>query len=98
MASKRIPVVLAVEIDAAWPTAITGRPAAGDRRDGRSESHMGRGTDCVGTALEAGDSRIAAHRAAVHAFGPDPGTGQARRRGAPLCAITRARCSPATSS
>src|SRR2546425_13221373 len=68
MASKRFPIVLAVEIHATWPTAIAGGPAAVDRENGRGESHVGRGTDCVGTALEARDSGIAANRATVHAF------------------------------
>ena len=59
---------LAVEIDAAWPTPIAGRPSALDRGHGRGKSHLGRGTDCVRTALEARDSGIAAYRSAIHAF------------------------------
>jgi hypothetical protein len=31
MASKRFPVVLALEVTASWATAIAGRPAAADR-------------------------------------------------------------------
>ncbi len=68
MASKGIPLALAVEIDAAGPTPIVGQHAALDRGHGRGKSHVGRGTDCVGTAGKARDSGLAAYRAAIHAF------------------------------
>ena len=69
MASKGIPLVLAVEIDAAWPTPIAGQRSVLDRGHGRGKSHVGRGTDCVGTAGKARGSGLAAYRAAVHGFG-----------------------------
>jgi putative transposase len=41
MASKGIPLVLALEIEATWPAAIADRPGALDRKNGRGESHVG---------------------------------------------------------
>jgi transposase InsO family protein len=69
MASKGVPVVLALEVTASWTTAIAGRPAAPDRRNGRGESHLGRGADRVRTHVEARDSRVASDRQALHVSG-----------------------------
>jgi transposase InsO family protein len=66
MTSQRVRVVLAMEIRASWPTAIAHRPPAVDRGDGRGQSHLGRGTDCLGIAREVGYSCVAPDDPAVH--------------------------------
>ena len=67
MASKGVPVVLAVEVKTAWPAAIAGRPATADRRHGDGESYVGRGTNCVRTLVETWHSRVSSDREALHA-------------------------------
>src|SRR5688572_8886103 len=66
MASNRLPAVLAVEIVAGWPTTTAGGTAPVDRGHGCGESHVGRGTDCLGTAGEARDSGLATDGAEIH--------------------------------
>src|SRR5215203_7283280 len=72
MASNRLPALLAVEIVAEWPTTPAGGTATVDRGPGCGESHVGRGTDCLGTAGEARDSGLATYGAAIHSA--DPGS------------------------
>src|SRR4029450_4644244 len=66
MASNKLPAVLAVEILAGWPTTTAGGTAPVDRGHDCGESHVGRGTDCLGTAGEARDSGLATYGAAIH--------------------------------
>jgi hypothetical protein len=91
MASKRVPAVLAVEIVTVWPTTI-----AVDCGHGCGESHVGRGTDCLGTAGEAWDSGLAAYGSAIHAgWSQIQELARLSGLGAPSCAIMLARCSVA---
>ena len=54
MASKGVPVALALEVTTARPAAIAGRFATADRRHGDSELYVGRGTNCLRTPAETG--------------------------------------------
>src|SRR4029453_2867303 len=67
MASKGLPVVLAVEVAATWPTASACRSPTDDCGHGRGKLHLGRRTDRFGAAFEAGHSRLAADSEALHA-------------------------------
>ena len=91
MAPQGIPLVLAVEIEASWPTPSAGRRAALDRRHGRGQSHVGRGADCLGTPREAHEpdhlSRLSALHHARH-LGRRPRE-QSDGRPSPLLVIAR---------
>jgi transposase InsO family protein len=66
MASKGLPVVLAVEIEASRAAASAARSRASHRGDGDSESNLGRGTDRFGTPAQAGDPRVSSNGEALH--------------------------------
>src|SRR5713101_6850785 len=72
---KRVPPVLAPEVNASRATTCPRRTATADRRHGSRELHVGRGTDCRRTPAEAGDPGLAADHQAVHAAGRAPRTG-----------------------
>jgi hypothetical protein len=55
------------EVEATWTAPCTDRAPAAYRGDGDRESHVGRGTDCFGTLVEARYSRVASHGQALHA-------------------------------
>jgi hypothetical protein len=64
---KRIPFLLAVEVEGGRPTTATvGRPAT-DCRHGSCERDVGGGADCRGTASQTWPSRVATDGAALHA-------------------------------
>src|SRR5262245_27469349 len=71
MASQRVPPLLAVEIERAGTSANPTRLAPADRRDGCSQSDVGRGTDCCGAPRQARDSRVAANGQALYASEDD---------------------------
>jgi hypothetical protein len=55
------------EVEATWTAPCTDRAPAAYRGDGDRESHVGRGTDCFGTLVEARYSRVVSHGQALHA-------------------------------
>ena len=61
LASKRIPAIVALEIERARTSADSSGAAPTDRDDGNRESHLGRGTNCRRAPREAWDSSVAAH-------------------------------------
>jgi hypothetical protein len=67
MASKRVPAVLAVQIERERPAADSSGAAAAHCDDGSRESDMGRGADCRPAAREARHPSLSANGQAVYA-------------------------------
>jgi hypothetical protein len=97
VASKGIPVVVALQIAGTRPATDSGGSTAVDRHDGGRESDLGRGTDCRRTPGQARHPSVSADRAPVHALATTaPETGNPGRC-APSCETTHGRSSPVTS-
>jgi putative transposase len=73
VASQRIPLVLAMEIQGAWPAADPSGSSMLDCRDGSSERHVGRRADRRRIAAQARHPGLATDGAAVHAQDGAPG-------------------------
>ena len=71
LASKRVPTLLALEVEDARTTPNSCGSAPIDRSDGGSECDVGRGAHCCGTPRETWHPSVAANGQALHAFAED---------------------------